>query len=71
MRILIDISEESVRELDRLAKMYGASRASLIRKAVDDHIRHTGSAVIAEAFALWSVKGEDGLAYQERVRSEW
>jgi hypothetical protein len=58
-----------VRALTEIARRNKVSRASLVRAAIADLIasRKTG---VADAFGLWR-GGEDGLAYQERVRAEW
>jgi hypothetical protein len=47
------------------------SRAEAVRRAVAEHLRrhHTGEA--KRAFGMWRDMAEDGLAYQERLRSEW
>lgn len=71
MRALIDIDEQEIRELDRLARMEGRSRASLIRQAVSDFLKRRTVDADAEAFGLWGDRNTDGLAYQEKVRSEW
>ena len=71
MRTLIDIEEESVRELDRLAVRQKRSRASLIRQAVSDYLERNAVEDSGEAFGLWGERKTDGLAYQEKLRSEW
>ncbi len=55
MRALVDIPDEQV---DALARIASAERVS--RAALDGN----------DAFGLWSAN-EDGLAYQDRVRGEW
>lgn len=70
MRTLVDLVDSQVEALDRLARRQDRSRASLIREAVDDYLgRHCESE--DEAFGSWGKDGVDGLAFQERVRSEW
>jgi len=71
MRTLIDIEEESIRELDRLAVRQKRSRASLIRQAVSDYLERNTVEDSGEAFGLWGERKTDGLAYQEKLRSEW
>lgn len=74
MRTLVDIPDDQLEELTRLAEREKVSRASLVRKAVSDLLaskRQTGDEAIAAAFGLWSDMEEDGLAYQERLRAEW
>lgn len=71
MRALVDIEESQLRDLDRLAKQQGRSRAALIREAVADYLGKRGEQTIDDAFGLWGDRKIDGLDYQERVRSEW
>jgi len=73
MRTLVDIPDDQLEELTRLAEREKVSRASLVRQAVADLLaskRKAGDATAA-AFGLWAGMEEDGLAYQERLRSEW
>ena len=71
MRTLIDIDEESIRELDRLAVRHKRSRAALIRQAVSDYLERNAVEDSGEAFGLWGERKTDGMAYQEKLRSEW
>ncbi|MBP7240729.1 ribbon-helix-helix protein, CopG family [Amaricoccus sp.] len=70
MRTLVDLVDTQVRALDRLAKRQERSRAAVIREAVDAYLDRHGLADGDEAFGLWG-RDVDGLAYQERARSEW
>lgn len=74
MRIAVDIPDDQLAELTRLAKRERVSRASLVREAIAALLaekRKTGDAAIDAAFGIWADREEDGLAYQERLRSEW
>lgn len=71
MRTLVDLVESQVEALDRLAKQQERSRASLIRAAVDDYLGRHGLESEDEAFGSWGKNAVDGLAFQERARSEW
>ncbi|MCO5161648.1 MAG: ribbon-helix-helix domain-containing protein [Mesorhizobium sp.] len=71
MRTLIDIEEESIKELDRLAARQKRSRAALIRDAVSDYLDRNAVEDSGEAFGLWGERKTDGLRYQEKLRSEW
>ena len=74
MRTLVDIPDDQIEELNKLAERERVSRASLVRQAVADLLaakRKTGKAARDAAFGLWAGMEEDGLAYQERLRSEW
>ena len=75
MRIAVDIPDEQLEALTAIASHEGVSRAALIRLAIADLLvakRKTATDdAIAAAFGLWADREEDGLAYQERLRSEW
>ena len=71
MRTIIDLPPEQVDALDAWCRQEGVSRAEAVRRAVAEHLRkhHTGGGT--RAFGIWRDMAEDGLAYQERLRSEW
>ncbi len=71
MRTLIDIEEENIKELDRLAAQQKRSRAALIRQAVSDYLERNAVEDPDGAFGLWGDHRTDGLRYQEKLRSEW
>jgi metal-responsive CopG/Arc/MetJ family transcriptional regulator len=71
MRALIDIDEKQIQELDKLARDKKRSRASLIREAVADYLQARSSETVDDAFGLWGKRKVDGLAYQEKIRTEW
>jgi metal-responsive CopG/Arc/MetJ family transcriptional regulator len=71
MRILIDIGDSELGALDRLAKTEKVSRASLVRKAIGDFVDKHNRKGEGDAFGLWREQAIDGVAYQEKIRSEW
>jgi metal-responsive CopG/Arc/MetJ family transcriptional regulator len=71
MRILVDIAEKQVHALDALSKGIKRSRAALIRDAVGDYLARQRTKQPSDAFGLWGDQKIDGLAYQEKIRSEW
>jgi len=71
VRTLVDIGDQEVKALDRLARREKMSRAALIRKAIDDFLARNNADSEVEAFGLWGAGKIDGLAYQEDIRSEW
>ena len=71
MRTLVDIAESQVRALDELARARDQSRAALIREAIGDFLKQRQQSRAADGFGLWGRGGEDGLAYQDRIRREW
>lgn len=71
MRILVDADEAQVAALDDLAKREKRPRAAIIRAAIDEYVSRNKRQAVKDGFGLWGKDGEDGLAYQERLRSEW
>lgn len=71
MRTLVDVGDTQLQELDELSKEEKRSRASLIREAIDDYLAKRRTKLEGDAFGLWGKRKVDGLAYQEKVRSEW
>jgi predicted transcriptional regulator len=70
MRPLIDIPDDHVRALARIAAREDVSRAALIRRAIAHLIASESPAMAHAAFGLWT-DGAEGLAYQDRLRAEW
>lgn len=70
MRALVDLGQNQVNELDRLARERKTSRAALIREAIDAYVEIMARPA-ADAFGLWQGRGVDGLEFQQRARSEW
>ena len=72
MRTVIDIPDEQVEILDRMAAQVGRCRTALIREALDELIsRHDADRDLEAFFGLWKPSREDGLAFQTRLRAEW
>ena len=71
MRTLVDMDEGHVHNLDALARRLKRSRAALIREAVAEYLDRNAVEDIEAAFGLWGDRKIDGLAYQEKLRSEW
>ena len=70
MRSLIDIPDAQIEALKAICQIKKISRAELVRQAITSYIQLHQSAPDA-AFGLWKNRHTDGLAYQEKVRSEW
>ncbi len=70
MRTIIDLPADQIDALDKICQREQISRAEAIRRAVSLLIR-AGDPGDGVAFGLWRDRGEDGLAYQERLRREW
>ncbi|MGF1643898.1 MAG: CopG family transcriptional regulator [Thiotrichales bacterium] len=71
MRTIVDLPEDQLKALSGLGERERLSRAELIRQAIAEYLERRGPAVSDEAFGLWAGRGEDGVAYESRVRSEW
>ena len=71
MRTLVTFDEDQIRALDTLARRLRISRAELIRRAVDRFLEDKTSGDDLPSFGLWVGAAGDGLAYQEKLRSEW
>ena len=71
MRTLVDVGDTQIQELDELSKEEKRSRAALIREAIDDYLAKRRKKHEGDLFGLWGKRKVDGLAYQEKVRSEW
>ena len=71
MRTLVDLGDTQLQALDELSKKEKRSRAALIRQAIDDYLAKQRDKQEGDAFGLWGKRRVDGLAYQEKVRSEW
>ncbi|AGA91437.1 Ribbon-helix-helix protein, copG family [Thioflavicoccus mobilis 8321] len=71
MRTVIDLPDDQIAPLKDLAESLNVSRAELIRRAVTDFLRRHEVPTEDAAFGIWRGHDEDGVAYQERARSEW
>ncbi|WP_058553637.1 CopG family transcriptional regulator [Thiohalocapsa sp. ML1] len=71
MRTVIDLPDEQIEPLKAAAASLDVSRAELIRRAVTEYLRRFEAPADDAAFGIWRQHDEDGLAYQERVRSDW
>lgn len=71
MRALVDMNDVQIDALDTLAKRMRQSRAALIRAAIDEYLARHRREQVEDGFGLWGGHKVDGLAYQEKTRSEW
>ncbi len=75
IRTIVSIEEEDKAWLDVKAVEEKVSRAELIRRAVRFYRKASETQarsfrrLLEESSGIW--KGEDGLAYQLRLRDEW
>ena len=71
MRAIINLYDDQITELDALAGAERVSRTELVRRAVADFLDRNRRRETDAAFGLWEDRREDGLVYQDRLRSEW
>lgn len=70
MRTLVDIPDRQIDDLTRLCTSKRVSRAEIIRQAIALYIELNKPAA-ADAFGIWKNRSVEGLACQEKMRSEW
>lgn len=70
MRTIIELPGDQIEALDALCRRDHISRAEAIRRAVALLVRAEGARAAGTAFGIWRDRAEDGLAYQERMRTE-
>lgn len=74
MRTIVDIPESDLKALKREQQKRHVSRAELVREAISQYLATNAQSADRSkrvAFGLWRSRGEDGLSYQERLRSDW
>lgn len=73
MRTLVDIEDNAVSALDRIAREEKVSRSALIREAVAELLEKRTRSDMQDAFGLWSKSADiqDGVDYQRSLREEW
>lgn len=73
MRVLIDIPDDELTELDALARQNGRSRAAEVREAIRVHLRsRSGTGWINRGAGYWRDRSDigDGVDYQRRLRDD-
>lgn len=71
MRTIIEIPDEVVKSLDLCRRQEQKSRAAVIREAIQHYLERKDSKLPGEAFGIWKRKAQDGVQYQNELRSEW
>ncbi|HYG64076.1 MAG TPA: CopG family transcriptional regulator [Thermoanaerobaculia bacterium] len=75
IRTLISLDAEEKRWLDRRAEEEGVTMTQIVRTAVRRYREQCEAGepsleeMLRRTSGLW--KGEEGLAYQDRIRGEW
>lgn len=70
MRTLIDIPDAQLQSLSHICETLRVSRAHVVREAIAAYLAQQSKPNTAQAFGAWG-SGEDGVAFQQRLRSEW
>lgn len=71
-RIIIDLPDEDIRQLDSLKEIRAIPRAEIIRQAIDGYLKQNKITDNTRAFGLWSDTDiTDGVVYQKNLRKEW
>jgi len=68
-RTIIDIPEAQMREVDRLCKLLGISRAEATRRALHGFVQDN-AVVKTDGFGLWKGQGVSAAALLQRARGE-
>ncbi len=72
MKVLIDLSSESVKALDAIAKKRKSARVDVIRNIIQKALDTESAVSFEEAFGSWkkTPKALDGVAFQRQMRDE-
>ncbi|ENB8999597.1 hypothetical protein ABIZ31_001903 [Escherichia coli] len=70
-RIILDLSNEVIKQLDDLEVQRNLPRTELLREAVDQYLVNQSQTVRTSAFGIWQGCEEDGVEYQRKLREEW
>ena len=71
MRILTEIEDQHLEQLDELAVRSKRSRAALIRDAIASYLGVQRQSQADDGYGLWGKRKVDGMAYQKKIRAEW
>ena len=71
MRTIVDLPDRQIEGLKRISNTSHASRAELVRRAIDEYLARHLPAQDDGAFGLWKKRKTDGVTYQNRARNEW
>ena len=69
--ILLDLSNEVIKQLDYLEVQRNLPRADLIREAVDHYPINHSQPASTRVPGIWQGCEEDGVEYQRKLREEW
>ena len=67
-RILLDLSNEVIKQLDDLEVQRNLPRADLLREAVDQYLVNQSQTARTSVPGIWQGCEEDGVEYQRKLR---
>ncbi len=70
-RIMIDLSDEDLQQLNNLAAILHLSRAELIRQTLSGYLADNRAGSNNNAFGLWADSNTDGILYESQIRKAW
>lgn len=77
MRTIIELTDEQIKQLERICRRVGISRAEAVRRGVDLLLQQEQrredefTKALDAAFGMWKDRGIDGVEYQRKLRAEW
>jgi hypothetical protein len=69
-RTIIDIPQAQIREVDRVCKALGISRAEAVRRALGDFVQQN-DAVTVDGFGLWKDVRAERSQLVSKLRQRW
>ncbi|EFB3618499.1 hypothetical protein GKK49_24310 [Escherichia coli] len=70
-RIILDLSNEVIKQLDDLEVQRNLPRTDLLREAVDQYLINQSQTARTSVPGIWQGREEDGVEYQRKLREEW
>ncbi|MCG2921795.1 ribbon-helix-helix domain-containing protein [Escherichia coli] len=70
-RILLDLSNEVIKQLDDLEVQRNLPRADLLREAVDQYLVNQSQTARTRVPGIWQGCEEDGVEYLRKLREKW
>ena len=71
MRTIIQLPDDQAQQLAEVSRNQGISRAEAVRRALVRYLAEHRRGRQEDVFGMWRGRGEEGLAYERRLRKEW
>jgi metal-responsive CopG/Arc/MetJ family transcriptional regulator len=71
MRILIDIPDERLAEIDVITAIRGISRLEFVRRSLEASLVPYRKSDATDAFGILKGRWLDGVVFQNKLRDEW